>query len=375
MGLAHAPQHELVGLGVVVDAQGRVLGAGRLSAQESLSSSALLCATIATGSSGSGSDRPQHPGVVDVGQRVPGLRAGEPADRSRSRPRAGRGHLRAPEGVGQRADPLVLVVVLVAGGLAEERGEVGRRCTVWSRTSVPEDPDEAEPADVRVAGGLDDLRHQRPVGVAGDRAAAAPEGLNTSGEGCSAGDGNARTARSSNSVQPAPVAEQPAHHGEECRAGHRPLEVRDQHVLGNLLAADVAVHQRLVLRLLDHALDQLAPQLQRSASTSGPSSPVRPSMGAARPELGRRPGPARTAASPARRRYLPCLAQHGVVVGPRLVELGDDDGSRHAHGRALEPQRPRRVVDVLVGGDDEQRAVGGAQAGRSPRSRRTRGCR
>ncbi len=47
-----------------------------------------------------------------------------------------------------------------------------------------------------------------PSGSQAIAPAAAPEGLNTSGEGCSAGDGNARTARSSSSVQPTPVAEQ-----------------------------------------------------------------------------------------------------------------------------------------------------------------------
>jgi hypothetical protein len=69
-------------------------------------------------------------------------------------------------------------VVLVAGGLAEERGEVTRHVHGLVRDErAGEDPDEAEPADVRVAGGLDDLRHQRPVGVAGDRAGRGAGGL------------------------------------------------------------------------------------------------------------------------------------------------------------------------------------------------------
>ena len=55
--------------------------------------------------------------------------------------------------------------------------------------------------------------------------------------------------------------------------------------------------------------------------------------------------------------------QHAVVVGARLVELGDHDGTRHADLGALAPQRGGGVVDGLAGGDHEQRAVGRAQPG------------
>ena len=46
-----------------------------------------------------------------------------------------------------------------------------------------------------------------------------------------------------------------------------------------------------------------------------------------------------------------------------LVELGDDDGARHADGGALLPEHLGRAVDAVDGGHDEQRGVGGAQPG------------
>ncbi len=46
-----------------------------------------------------------------------------------------------------------------------------------------------------------------------------------------------------------------------------------------------------------------------------------------------------------------------------MVELRDHHRARHADPAALQPQRPCRLVDGLVGGDHEQRAVRGAQAG------------
>ena len=51
------------------------------------------------------------------------------------------------------------------------------------------------------------------------------------------------------------------------------------------------------------------------------------------------------------------------VVGAGVVEFGDHHRPRHCDLIALMPQRPGRRVDTLVGGDDEQRAVRGAQPG------------
>ena len=60
-----------------------------------------------------------------------------------------------------------------------------------------------------------------------------------------------------------------------------------------------------------------------------------------------------------------CLrrCESALVVGAGVVELGDHHGARHADLSALQPQRLGRVVDTLVGGDHEQRAVRGPQPG------------
>ena len=57
-------------------------------------------------------------------------------------------------------------------------------------------------------------------------------------------------------MAPAPVLESTGTTGWNEPARDRPLEVLDQQRAVDLLAADVALHQGLVLGLLDHALDQ-----------------------------------------------------------------------------------------------------------------------
>ena len=56
------------------------------------------------------------------------------------------------------------------------------------------------------------------------------------------------------------------------------------------------------------------------------------------------------------------LRHDAVDVGAGVVDLGDDDHPRHGHVGALTPERPRLLVDPLVRGDDEQRAVRSAEA-------------
>ena len=85
--------------------------------------------------------------------------------------------------------------------------------------------------------------------------------MNTSGSGCSGGDGKPLVATSSSSSGADTGAAADRDDREERAAGDRPLEVLDQHLLVDLLAAEVALHQRLVLGLLDDALDQRAAQL------------------------------------------------------------------------------------------------------------------
>ena len=52
-----------------------------------------------------------------------------------------------------------------------------------------------------------------------------------------------------------------------------------------------------------------------------------------------------------------------VVVRTGVIEFRDEDRAGHADLTALQPQRLGRLVDLLVGRDDEQRAVGGPQTG------------
>ena len=255
----------------------------------------------------------------------------------------------------QGADPLVLVVVGVAGALAEERREVaGDVQRLVGVESAGEDADHAHAPDVRVAGGLHDLGHQRARRVT-RRACRrlAPAGVNTSGGVCSGGDGKPRTIRSSSSVQPTPVAGADRHHREERRARDGLLQVGDQHVLLDLLAAEVAVHQRLVLGLLDDPLDQLAPPF--ALEVTGQQPLERGDLGA-------------VADREVERQHLVAvrrlrLREDPVVVGTRVVELGHDDRARHLHLGALAPDLAGRLVDALVGGDHEQGAVGRPQPG------------
>ena len=156
-----------------------------------------------------------------------------------------------------------------------------------------------------------------------------------------------------------------AQHRVEVPAGHRGLQVGDQVGDGELLTAQVAVHEGLVLALADDPLDQLAPE------PVGLLLPRPPELGAGvrlqqRAQAGDRAvGPAlqqvqRQHAVPQQR----AAGAHGVVdVGTRAVQLGDDDGAGHADRRTLLPQLHRGRVDPADGGDDEQRGVGGAQAG------------
>ena len=92
-------------------------------------------------------------------------------------------------------------------------------------------------------------------------AAVAPAGVNTSGEGCSSGDGKPLTARSSSSAHPTPVTEQTGTTGWKVARATAFSRSSVSDVVGDLLAPEVAVHQGLVLGLLDDALDQGAAQV------------------------------------------------------------------------------------------------------------------
>ena len=144
----------------------------RTRAVDSLSSSERDIASMATGSS-AGRHRPraQHSWLVRIGERVAGLRAGQPADRGDvTRHHACCRHVVLAERVRQGADPLVLVVVLVAGPVGEEGREVpGDVHRDVGRQGPREHPHDADPPDVRVAGRAHHLGHQRRIRVTGHR--------------------------------------------------------------------------------------------------------------------------------------------------------------------------------------------------------------
>ena len=255
--------------------------ASRDSAVESLSSSDFVSASIAIGSSGVGSDHGRSTRGSSTEESV------SPVSARVSRPDRGDVAADHPvrrleglaERVGERPDPLVVVVVGVAGLGAEERREVaGHVHRLVGVEGAGEDPHQADPADVRVAGGLHDLGDERPVRVARHRV------------GGRSGRGERRRARVLAGRREA------AHHqveqlvaahaarragrddGEEGAARHRAVQVLEQGVLGDRLAGEVAVHQPLVLGLLDDPLDQRGARLgvARSTRRPSPSSPTSP---------------------------------------------------------------------------------------------------
>jgi hypothetical protein len=130
--------------------------------------------------------------------------------------------------------------------------------------------------------------------------------------------------------------------------GDRELEVGQEQPGVDRLATDVALHQRLVLGLLDDALDECG-SLGVVAVVPGDQADETPSV----PEVDRQDPLAEG---------LSRLRHDAVDVGAGVVDLGDDDHPGHGHGGALTPERPRLLVDPLVGGDDEQRAVRGPEA-------------
>ena len=183
----------------------------RESACESLSSSALLCATIATGSSGSG---------IDHGRSTRGSSTEEsvsPVSARVSRPIAHRSPATIREaGTWLRPNGCASAPIRSSSSWSSWPEPSPKNdatwpdtCTAWSGDRVP------EKTRTRLSrptyGSLVVLTISATSGPSGSdeiAAVALPAGVNTSGAGCSAGEGKARVMRSSSSVQPTPVVEQ-----------------------------------------------------------------------------------------------------------------------------------------------------------------------
>ncbi len=161
------------------------------------------------------------------------------------------------------------------------------------------------------------------------------------------------------------------------------LQVRDQGAGVEGLAADVAVHEVLVLALGDDALDQplagLVDQrdpvgvgfvlgalaggvveelLGEQSDQSGHRGLPVGAGGAAQREVEGEDGVGVVAAE-----GLGAQPGHLLHAGAGRLEVGDDDGAGHADGRALVPHRPGGAVHAVRGGDHEEGRVRRAQTG------------
>ncbi len=374
-----SPMHQMTSWWVSPLFSTRTLGssaARRLSACDSLSSSALLDATIAIGSSGSGIDHGRSTRASSHDERV------SPVSARVRRPIAHRSPATTASAVtrvrpkGYDSAPSFSSSSWSSWPCSAPKNDVKwpDTCTAWSAVRVPEKTRTrlSRPtygslvvftisatstplgshsiASARGAGGGEDVRR----GVLGRRR----EAVDREVEQLRAPDAGLRAHRD---------------HREERRAGDRGLQVLDEHLGGDLLALEVAVHQGLVLGLLDDPLDERAAQVVVGPLARGDQAGQGGDL---------LTGPLVIVFGDVQRHHLVAerrlrLGKYAVVVGAGLVELGDDHGPRHADVRALAPQRAGAVVDAVVGRDHEQGAVGGPEARRvrRPRSRRTRGCR
>ena len=332
--------------------------ASRPSACDSLSSSALLFATIATGSSGSGIDHGFSTRGSPIEDRVSPVsaRLSLPIAQRSPATTAVAGTWVPPKGYDR--EPIFSSSSWSSWPLdvGEERREVtGHVDGVVGGEGAGEDADQADPADVLVAGGLHDLGDEHAPRVARDRFGLLAGGgehlrrgvLQRRGE---AVDGQVEQLGAADAAHRAD-----RYDGVEARPGDGRLEVVGQGLVGDLLSPEVPVHQGLVLGLLDDALDQGAAEVFVLAVVGHQVD---------------QPGhlAAAVAHRDVERQHLVAerrlgAGQYAVVVGARLVELGDHDGPRHADLGALTPQRGGGVVDRLARGDHEQRAVGRPQAG------------
>ena len=227
---------------------------------DSLSSSAFDLATMATGSSGSGITHGSISSGSSLAERVSPVSARvslataqmSPAMRLRDGPLGlAERRRRARRPSRRRRGPR-------ARGSSPKKSEKWPdTCTVVSGVSDPEKTRTSDdPADVGVGGGLDDLGDQRAGRVAGQRAARRAVGRGHRRDRVL----QRRRERLRDDLEQLVRAEPGRRRGREDRveraARDRGLEVVDQHLEVDVLAAEVAVHQRLVLGLRDDPLDQ-----------------------------------------------------------------------------------------------------------------------
>ena len=312
--------------------------------------------------------------VVPARQSVAGLRAARLGDRADvpGDARADLTQLGAERRV-DVCDPFVGVVVGVSAfGHAvpgDVHGELRAQC-------AGEDPDQRDPADVPVDRRLDHLGDQRAVRVAGQRRTRRAVHPSDRGQVVL----QRRRGTGDQAVEQRVQADTGlrAHRNDrvEMAARDRLLQVGDQHVRADLLAAQITVHQGLVLALGDDPLDELVAVLlhRRQVGALGLADLRRIALRVVQHAQGDQPQQAGHG--------LPVVGEHGLVdrqhvlaerllavreglveVGARMVEAGDRHRTRHAYRGALVPERGGGGVHAVDRRDDEERGVRGPQAG------------
>ncbi len=280
--LAHGPHQQLLGRRVDLDPDGGIL---RLQPGEPLHELVLLARRPRRDRHRQQRfghrPRRQHSGIGRIGERVAGLGMGKPGHRDDV---AGDGLLdrgeRGAQRTGDGAGPLVQIVLGVPGLVLGMTGEAGEMTADVHRDIRPqragEHPDDGHPADVRVGRRLDHLGDQWPVRAAGQRLPVlARRGVDRRQDVLD----RCREAAADH-LQQFRYAEPGGRHARQHRmeraAGDRRLQVVDDRVEADLLAAEVPVEQAVVLRLGDHRLDQRIP-LGRRSRPARPRSPGGPS--------------------------------------------------------------------------------------------------
>lgn len=292
-----------------------------------------------------------------------------------------------------RAGPAAGVAEAVA---AHVHGRVGAQ-------GAGEDADEGDPADVRVGRGLHDLGEQGGRRISDGKGARGAVLGGDRRKHVFRGGGEAAGDQVQEFHGPDALARalERGSRGEdrvEGAACDGSLQVVEEGRDVDPVAGEVAVHQGLVLALGDDPLDEPVTCLLQGAALSvgGRSLPPFPRRVVEDP-LGEKPGESGERGVPVR--SLVPLHGHvqgehgvGVVVSEdpaadpgqlvegrtRGVQVRDDDGRRHADGRALLPERPRGArhrVGLLGGRHDEEGRVRRAQTGPDlPDEVRVAGC-
>ena len=206
-----------------------------------------------------------------------------------------------------------------------------------------EHPHERHPAHVGVGRGAHDLGGQRPVEVGRERGRARSRRCPTrAAAGAPSGDGNPPISTSSSASSPIPLEAQTGITGWNVPRATAVSRSSISVVTLDVLALEVALHERLVLGLLDDPLDE------GGAGVLGAVGRLpRGGLREQAVQAGHRLAVAdrQVERGDAGAEALLAGRDRGLLVGPRVVAPGDDDRARHPDGGALLPLRDGGRVD------------------------------